>query len=102
MCAFRHPCTRRNLALVCFAWLSTSMAYFGLIYNTPAFDWHVLLVFIAPVVVFLFVPIVLPYLENRLGRKTMLTAMQIACGVALLAILAVPKVPYLNRHCSGI
>ena len=39
---------QRNTICIWFCWFACFMAYFGLIYNTPAFDWNIYLVFIFP------------------------------------------------------
>ncbi len=60
----RYPAMRRNLLAMSVAWLATAMGYYGLVYNTPTFDWNVYLVFILPS--FFIIPLVIaePYLEN--------------------------------------
>ncbi len=50
---------------MCYSWLSFSMGYFGLIYNTPAFDWSPFLVFMFPAFLILPLCFVEPYLENK-------------------------------------
>ena len=44
------------------------MAYFGLIYNTPAFKYDVRIVYVIPGLAFGWVVFFIPYLENRFGR----------------------------------
>jgi OCT family organic cation transporter-like MFS transporter 4/5 len=36
----KYPATRRNLICMSFSWFTISMGYYGLIYNTPSFDWN--------------------------------------------------------------
>ncbi len=62
----KHPAMRRNLLALLLCWLSTSMGYYGLVYNTPTFDWNVYLVFVFPAFFTLPVVLVSPILENRL------------------------------------
>ena len=67
------------------------MGYFGLVYNTPAFDWNIYLVFVFPV--FITIPLYLaqPLLENNLGRKAVLTSSLSLAGILLISTLLVPK-----------
>ncbi len=62
---FKYPAMRRNLLAMSVAWLATSMGFYGLVYNTPTFDWNVYLVFIFPS--FLIIPLIIvePFLENK-------------------------------------
>ena len=81
---------RRNFLSMCLCWLSFSMAYFGVLYNTPAKEGSVYIVFAIPgAVAILFVP-VFPWMQGKLGRKWLLTGPLITSGIILLSILAVP------------
>ena len=44
----RLPGLRRNFLTMCFCWMSFSMGYFGLMYNAPAKQGSVYIVFIIP------------------------------------------------------
>ena len=70
---FRYPNIRRNFCLLCFIWFSFSLGYYGLIYNTPPLSWNLYLVFIFPTFFTIPVLFVEPYLENKFGRKKLLT-----------------------------
>lgn len=85
------PATRRNALCVTLCWFAFSMGYFGLVYNTPAFDWNIYLVFVFPT--FLMIPLSLlqPWMENRLGRKLVLTSTMLSAGICLLLTSVVPK-----------
>ena len=48
---FRTPAIRRNTVIMSFCWLSFSMGYFGLLYNTPALEWNMFLVFVFPSII---------------------------------------------------
>ena len=37
----KYPASLRNLLAISFCWFSLSMAYFGLVYNTPTFNYDV-------------------------------------------------------------
>lgn len=67
------------------------MGYFGLIYNTPAFDWNIYLVFVLPTFFTIPTSLIQPAFENKLGRKVLLTFSLLTAGVLLLLTLAVPK-----------
>ena len=61
----RRPAMRRNLMAMSVAWLATAMGYYGLVYNTPTFDWNVYLVFILPTFFIIPLTIAEPFLENK-------------------------------------
>ncbi len=84
------PATRRNTVLMSLTWLSFSLGYFGLQYNTPAFDWNKFIVFMFPA--FLTIPMnyVLPTLENTLGRKAVMTGSMLFGGAMLFLTLVLP------------
>ncbi len=64
----RYPASMRNLWLMNFCWMSLSMAYFGLIYNTPPFGYDVRVVYVIPGLAFGWAVFFMPYLENKFGR----------------------------------
>ena len=72
--------TRRNALCMTFCWFAFCMGYFGLVYNTPTFDWNIYLVFVFPT--FGLIPIVLlqPWVENKFGRKPMVTFALLIAG----------------------
>ena len=72
-------------------WFAFSMGYFGLVYNTPAFDWNIYLVFVFPT--FFMIPVSLsqPFMENKLGRKPVMTSTMVLAGLCLLLTSGVPK-----------
>ena len=81
---FKTPAIRRNSIVMCFCWLSFSMGFFGLVYNTPPFDENIYLVFVVPAIMAIPLSILEPYLNNTLGRKKMLTTPLITAGIMLL------------------
>ena len=85
------PATRRNALCMTLCWFAFSMGYFGLVYNTPAFDWNIYLVFVFPT--FFMIPVSLsqPFMENRLGRKPVMTSTMVLAGLCLLLTSGVPK-----------
>ena len=88
---FLFPGMRRNFLSMCLAWLSFSMGYFGLMYNTPARQGDVYLVFITPV---LFSPIacaLVPLLQRKFGRKLPLTASLTLPGLVMIATVFIPS-----------
>jgi OCT family organic cation transporter-like MFS transporter 4/5 len=88
---FKYPSTRRNAICVTIAWLAFSMGYFGLIYNTPAFNWNIYLVFVFPTFCTIPISVTQPIFENRLGRKPILTFALLGAGILLLLTIVVPK-----------
>ena len=86
---FRGVC--RNQLLLNACWLSFSMGYFGLTYNTPPTDLNPFLVFSLPGIVGAVMGYAAPFMENRLGRKTMLTFAVLSTGVLLLLTIALPE-----------
>ena len=66
---FRTPCIRRNTILMCLTWLSFSMGYFGLIYNTPSLNWNIFLVFVFPPIIVAVIMPIEPFMQNILGRN---------------------------------
>ena len=67
------------------------MGYFGLVYNTPAFDWNIYLVFIFPPLITIPCQLLQPLFINKVGRKTILTFLLFTIGALLLSTLLVPK-----------
>lgn len=88
---FRYPGIRRNTILVGFAWMSFSMGYFGLFYNTPTFAMNVFVVFIFPALVMVPGSLIQPLLENKIGRKPSLTVSLLTAGIMLLTTAALPQ-----------
>lgn len=85
------PGTRRNAIVMTFCWLAFSMGYFGLVYNTPAFDWNIYLVFIFPTFFTIPLSFLQPSMENIMGRKLVLTGSLMSAGVLLLLTIVVPE-----------
>ena len=88
---FIYPAVRRNTICMLVCWFAVMMGYYGLIYNTPAFDWNVYLVFIFPGILGIPQSLVLPFIENRLGRKLVITISLFLTGTLLLLTAVVPK-----------
>ena len=86
-----YPAIRRNSICIWFCWFACFMGYYGLIYNTPAFDWNIYLVFVLPAILGLPQSLLMPFIENRLGRKLMLTMSLFLSGILLLLTTLVPK-----------
>ena len=87
----KYPATRRNAICMFCCWLAFSMGYFGLIYNTPAFDWNIYLVFVFPTFITIPISVTQPIFENKLGRKPILTFSLLAAGILLILTIIVPK-----------
>ena len=87
----RFPATRRNVICMTVSWLAFSMGYYGLVYNTPTFDWNLYLVFIFPTFVTIPLPLIQPFAENKIGRKAVLTFSLLSAGVFLLSTIFVPE-----------
>jgi len=47
---------------------SFSMGYYGLVFNTPSFDWNLYLVFVLPGLLAIPLAIGQPFFVNKLGR----------------------------------
>ncbi len=88
---FKYPATRRNTICMFICWVAFSMGYFGLMYNTPPFDWNIYLVFVFPVLFTTPLSILIPFVENRLGRKPVLTFCLLMAGLLLMLTMVVPK-----------
>ena len=86
-----YPAIRRNSICIWFCWFACVMGYYGLIYNTPAFDWNIYLVFIFPAILGLPQALLMPLIENKLGRKPVLTLSLFMSGSLLLLTTLVPK-----------
>ena len=86
-----YPAIRRNSLCIWFCWFAGFMGYYGLIYNTPAFDWNIYLVFIFPAILGLPQALAMPLIENKLGRKPVLTLSLFVSGSLLLLTTLVPK-----------
>lgn len=87
---FKNPGIRRNMIIMNYCWFCFSMAYFGLIYNTPAFDLDPIVVFIIPAILDFPVVLSYPFFENSFGRKAMLTGSLLVAGFFLLMTITVP------------
>jgi hypothetical protein len=87
---FRFPSIRRNQLILNACWLSFSMGYFGLAYNTPSFNWSPFLVFSFPGMLGFVVGYIDPFLENYFGRKPMLTIPLFTTGLLLFSTMAFP------------
>ena len=72
--------TRRNALCMTFCWFAFSMGYFGLIYNTPAFNWNIYLVFVFPTFVTIPTALSQPLFENKVGRKPIFTFSLLTAG----------------------
>ena len=67
---FRFRAVCRNQLLLNACWLSFSMGYFGLTYNTPPTDLNPFLVFSLPGIVGAVLGYCAPFLENRFASST--------------------------------
>lgn len=85
------PGIRRNLICMALCWFCIAMANYGLIYNTPSFDWNVYITFVMPAFFSFPVLIVQPFIENKIGRKWLYTFLMAISGILLLCTLAIPK-----------
>ena len=88
---FKYPGTRRNILCMSFCWFTISMGYYGLIYNTPTFGWNLYITFAMPTFFTLPILAIQPFLENRLGRKLMMTSLLLISGILLLCTLTIPN-----------
>ena len=86
-----NPGMRRNFLILCYVWFSYNLGYYGLVYNTPAFGWNIFLVFVFPVFFTLPMVILSPWIENKLGRKFVITVSLFVAGLVTLATAAVPE-----------
>ena len=86
-----YPAVRRNSICMWFCWFACFMGYFGLIYNTPKFDSNIYFVFTLPAMLSLPLVIVIPFLENKSGRKLMVTLCLFVAGILLLLTAIIPK-----------
>ena len=87
----KFPAMRRNAFCMTICWLAFSMGYFGLVYNTPSYDWNIYLVFILPTFVTIPFCLLAPWVENKCGRKPVMTFSLLMAGVALLLTMVVPE-----------
>ena len=85
---FRFRSIARNTICMYVAWFVFSLGYFGLMYHTPSFEWNQYLVFVFPAFPSLPIALILPFIENKLGRKPLLTLPLLISGVLLLITLA--------------
>jgi MFS family permease len=84
----RSTAIRRNSLCIFAVWFVFSFSYFGLMYHTPAFGWSMYLVFVFPPFIMIPMAIIQPFLENKLGRKAIMTFPLLLAGVALISTLA--------------
>ena len=87
----KYPGLRRNLICMCFCMFSIGLGCIGLSFNTPTFNWNVYLVYAIPALISMPITLVMPFFENKAGRKSLLTFMLFFTGFVLLCSLAVPK-----------
>jgi len=91
----RYPATRRNFICMCFCWFTIGLGCIGLSYNTPTFEWDVLLVFAIPAMIVIPTTLIMPYFENTFGRKGLLSFTLLFTGAILIASLGIPSGKYL-------
>ena len=106
---FEHPSIRRNTILMCFVWFSFSMGFYGLTYNTPSLDWNVFLVFAFPAIFNFSLQYFVPFIENRFGRKFMVTFPVVSAGILLVVTTLLPRgsqviivLAWIGTICCGI
>jgi OCT family organic cation transporter-like MFS transporter 4/5 len=87
----KYPNTRRNAICMTIAWWAFAMGYYGLVYNTPTFNWNIYLVFVFPTLFNIPIALCQPILENRLGRKPILTSSLLIAGTMLVLTMVVPS-----------
>ena len=85
-----YPAVRRNTICIWFCWFAIFMGYFGLIYNTPAFDWNIYLVFIFPGLLGIPKALLMPFIENKVGRKANVTV-SLLLASSMLLLTAIGK-----------
>ena len=88
---FKHPSIRRNTLALFVSWLCISCGYYGLLYNTPSMNWNIFIVYALPTFTcMVLIPLEL-YLQNRLGRKAMLSLPLIFSGILLITTMLFPR-----------
>ena len=87
----RFPGIRRNLICISMCWFCIVMGLYGLLYNTPSFNWNVHITFVMPAFFSVPVLIVQPFLENKIGRKWIYTFLMVFPGILLLCTMAIPN-----------
>ena len=85
---FRYRAIRRNSTIMLFCWFGFAMGYYGLMYNTPPFKANIYVVFIVPALIDIPLQLIQPYIENRFGRKPMMTFPLLIAGILLLTTMA--------------
>ena len=88
---FKYAAMRRNILIMLLVWPATNMSFYGLYYNTPTFGWNVCLVFMAPVIINIPVIFIVPLLDNKFGRKVMLTVPMFVSACLALITIIIPK-----------
>ncbi len=89
----RYPGMRRNLICMCIAWFGFCSGYYGLMYNTPASQESVYLVFMMPAFGGLATALINPIIQRKFGRKIMLTGPLLVAGILInIAAFGIPKV----------
>ena len=84
------PGARRNIMCIAFCWFTFTMGYNGLIYNTPSFGWNLYITFCMPAFLTLPVQLMQPFLENKLGRKPLMTSLMFLSGILLICTMTIP------------
>ena len=87
---FKYPGIRRNLFCMAFCWFTYTMGYYGLIYNTPSFGWNIYITFCMPALFTFPMIAIQPFLENKFGRKRLLTFLMMLSGALLMCTLTIP------------
>jgi len=88
---FQYPAIRRNSIILCWCWFAISNGFYGLVFNTPSFDANIYLVFAIPPLLNLPLCFLLPYLENKIGRKPMFTGFLVFPGLFLMLLAFLPN-----------
>ncbi len=87
---FKYPGIRRNLICMAICWFTYTMGYYGLIYNTPSFGWNIYITFSMPAFFNFPVLAIQPFMENKFGRKPLLTFLMFLSGALLMCSLTIP------------
>lgn len=81
---FRLKGLRRNLVSMWLAWFGFSFGFYGMMYNTPATQSNVYLVFMMPAFGGIVNVLTYPFLQRKLGRKAMLTGPLVVSGILII------------------
>ena len=87
----KHPGVRRNTMIMCFVWFAFAMGYYGLAYNTPPFEANIYLVFVVPALISFPSGVFQPLIENKVGRKAVMTGLLLTNGILLLTTSVLPQ-----------